>query len=135
MGFLDNVKMFLIIFVVLLVCIIPLFIYGLKREKEEASKASERVLKTRILDKIYETQSTTHTSTGSALGRAAVGGAIAGPLGAAIGASTAKQNIESTDKWVKTIFLVIYKDGTHEMKTVANDNAWFKMYMEKLEIE
>lgn len=132
----DVVFWFMLVIIVIL---IPVCIYSFRREhqrtKADIEKSRELILKTKILDMIHETTSSTHNSTGSAVGRAVVGGAVAGPLGAAVGASTAKSNTHSTEKWTKTTFLVVYKDGSHTTKTVSNGSAWYKLYMEKLEIE
>ena len=124
-----------LVFCLFIAFLIPGVIEAGKREKAEFESEKERVLKTKILDLIHEIKSSTHTSTGSAVGRAVVGGAVAGPLGAAVGASTAKTDTNSTSKWTKTTFLIIYKDGSHTTQTVANGNKWYKLYMEKLEVE
>ncbi len=64
---------------------------------------------------------------GSAIARGAVGGALLGPVGLVGGAVSAKNKDTTT-------FLIEYKDGRRETKTVKNSDPDFKLYCKFLEM-
>ncbi len=98
-----------------------LCIWGIKRSVADDKKAGRNViLKTKIID-AYE-----KTSTVSETVRGTVGILMAGLVGGLIGASTAKSKRSTT-------FLIIYKDGTKQARTVPNGSLEYQQYIKYLE--
>lgn len=101
--------------------ITALCIWGIKRSVAGDKETGRGViLKTKIIDAYGK------TSTASAAARGAVGNIVAGPVGGIVGASTAKSKRSTT-------FLVIYKDGNKQTRTVPNGSFEYQQYIKYLE--
>lgn len=101
--------------------ITALCIWGIKRSAAGDKETGRGViLKTKIIDTYGK------TSTVSAATRGAVGNIVAGPVGGIVGASTAKSKRSTT-------FLIIYKDGTKQARTVPNGSFEYQQYIKYLE--
>lgn len=107
----------------LIFCLIQ---YAKFSKKAEYAWEQEKrnVIKTRFV----KTDARFETSTSSAIGRAIIGDWVAGPAGAMAGAATAKEKDRS-----ETTFIVYYKDGSSEVKTVRNGTDAYKLYLSRLE--
>jgi len=90
----------------------------------------ERVVKTQIVDSA--SNATSKVNTGDAVGRALVGGALFGGLGAAVGAVTAQRDIKENRK---VTFLVYYKDGYKNLRTVDYDSELYHLFMSRLDVK
>lgn len=102
--------------------ITALCILGIKRSIDKGKETGSSVIvKTKIID--------THakTSAASAAVRGTVGGAVAGPVGAIVGASTAKNKHSTT-------FLIVYKNGKKETRTVPNTSLEYQKYAKYLDV-
>lgn len=101
-----------------------LFSKFLRKIEDEWEQEKWNVVKTRFV----KTDVRIETSTSSAVGRAIIGDIVAGPVGAMVGAATAKENDKS-----ESTFIVFYKDGSSEVRTVRNHSDSYDLYMSRLE--
>lgn len=107
---------------IVMVGLTVLCVLGYKNASDKAKAAGIGVIvKTRIIDAYGK------ASTSSAAMRGTVGGLVAGPVGALVGASTAKNKRSTT-------FLILYKDGKKESRTVPNNSLEYQEYIKYLEI-
>ena len=90
----------------------------------------ERVVKTQMVDS--SSNATSKVNTGDAVGRALVGGALFGGLGAAVGATTAQRDIKENRK---VTFLVYYKDGYKNLRTVDYDSELYHLFLSRLDVK
>lgn len=101
--------------------IMALCIWGIKISPDKAKETGSGIIvKTKIVD-VYG-----KTSTASAAARGVVGNIVAGPVGGIVGASTAKSKRSTT-------FLIIYKDGNKQTRTVPNGSLEYQKYVKYLD--
>ena len=128
----------LIVLFIMMMFLAPVFIwfYGSDKQKEQEKleKEKQTVLKTKFIDSSHTATQTATPKVGSAIGRAVVGDWVAGPAGAIVGSATAKQKVTVNEKHTTT-FMVYYKDGQRQHKTVDNGTELYDLYMEKLDLD
>ena len=101
--------------------ITALCILGIKRSIDKGTETGSSVIaKTKIIDAYGR------TSTSSAAARGAVGNLVAGPVGGIVGASTATSKRSTT-------FLIIYKNGRKQTRTVPNGSFEYQKYVKYLD--
>lgn len=117
----PSTPMGLLLMGILMIALTALCVYGvvwsINHGKETGSSV---IIRTKIIDAYGK------TSTASAAARGAVGNIVAGPVGGIVGASTAKSKRSTT-------FLIVYKNGKKQTKTVPNDSLEYQKYVKYLD--
>lgn len=97
-------------------------------KKNILKEERERVVKTQIVDSA--SNATSKVNTGDAVKRAVVGGVLFGETGAVVGAVTAQRDIKENRR---VTFLVYYKDGYKNLRTVDYGSELYQLFMSRLE--